>query len=374
MNAYRWRLAYKQPMAMSTNEIMLIVAATVGGISVVVAVMLLTRTYLKSRGSSAEDKATSTAVVRPRIKSIDDSDSDSDSSSDSSDEIRGGAAAGSQTLGTAAARVPPPPRGGLPAHLRVPPPPPGGLPAHLRPKKQPPPPPPGALPPHLQTLGDALVAEAHAWCQERSQAQAQAQAQAPPQAPPQERRVLLPPLQSTCKRPVAGLLVPPPSIPKARIGVARAQLDTPAVKLGGRSPRVAPAPISSKWYHALLDDKAVVRRCECRSLSAAEQERVAAAILKMRENEDGVPGSSQYDKLASIHSGLHMRTCAHARIHAYVRIRTHACARMHAGTSSSRRSTRGYRRCPGRICQSTAPTAPHASRRGTAPTCSISSA
>jgi len=51
-----------------------------------------------------------------------------------------------------------------------------------------------------------------------------------------------------------------------------------------------------------------------------EQERIAAAIMKMRENDDGVPGSSQYFRLAVLHGGMpplseheYPEYCAHRR-------------------------------------------------------------
>jgi hypothetical protein len=55
-------------------------------------------------------------------------------------------------------------------------------------------------------------------------------------------------------------------------------------------------------------------------MSSEEQERYAAAVLKMRENDDGIPGSSQYFKLAVVHGGMHPldatkypEFCAHRR-------------------------------------------------------------
>ena len=59
-----------------------------------------------------------------------------------------------------------------------------------------------------------------------------------------------------------------------------------------------------KWYEVDLDPSVVVVRKEVRSMPIEEQRRVAAAVLKMRQNEDGVPGSSQFFRLAVIHGGM----------------------------------------------------------------------
>ena len=52
-------------------------------------------------------------------------------------------------------------------------------------------------------------------------------------------------------------------------------------------------------------------------MSQAEQERFATAVLKMRENDEGRPGSSQYFRLAVIHGGMeplpNPEYCAHRR-------------------------------------------------------------
>ena len=61
-------------------------------------------------------------------------------------------------------------------------------------------------------------------------------------------------------------------------------------------------------------------RKECREAPKEEQRRIANAILKMRENEAGVAGSSQYFRLAVIHGGMpplsehdYPEYCAHRR-------------------------------------------------------------
>ena len=57
-----------------------------------------------------------------------------------------------------------------------------------------------------------------------------------------------------------------------------------------------------RWYLADLPAGPVVRR-EIRRMSPAEQERFANAVDKMMEAEDGVPGSSQFFRLACYHGG-----------------------------------------------------------------------
>jgi hypothetical protein len=52
-----------------------------------------------------------------------------------------------------------------------------------------------------------------------------------------------------------------------------------------------------RWYLADLPAGPVVRR-EIRRMSPAEQERFANAVDKMMEAEDGVPGTSQFFRLA----------------------------------------------------------------------------
>jgi len=92
----------------------------------------------------------------------------------------------------------------------------------------------------------------------------------------------------------------------------------PAAKPPAPKPPAAPAAI--KWYEVPLDDTLVVVRKECRKMPAAEQERVAAAVIKMRENDDGVAGTSQFFRLAVIHGGMpplsdekYPEYCAHRR-------------------------------------------------------------
>eukprot|EP00966_Prymnesium_polylepis_P005626 128608-Prymnesium_polylepis.1 len=61
--------------------------------------------------------------------------------------------------------------------------------------------------------------------------------------------------------------------------------------------------VGGAWWEAPLPD-VVVTRYECRAMPRPMQERFAAAVLKMRENMPGVPGSNQYFKLAAIHGGF----------------------------------------------------------------------
>ena len=56
------------------------------------------------------------------------------------------------------------------------------------------------------------------------------------------------------------------------------------------------------WWDAEPPRHTAVRR-EIRSMALADQERFAAAMMKMRENRDG-PGSSPYFKLAVVHGGM----------------------------------------------------------------------
>ena len=65
----------------------------------------------------------------------------------------------------------------------------------------------------------------------------------------------------------------------------------------------APRPGATKWYEAPLPLAPPVVRKEIRAMSAEEQERYANAIDKMMASEDGVPGSSQFFRLASYHGG-----------------------------------------------------------------------
>mmetsp|Transcript_26713 Transcript_26713/g.61493 ORF Transcript_26713/g.61493 Transcript_26713/m.61493 type:complete len:761 (+) Transcript_26713:81-2363(+) len=85
-------------------------------------------------------------------------------------------------------------------------------------------------------------------------------------------------------------------------------------------PETAAAPaIATKWWEVELPDVVVVRK-EIRQMSQPEQDRFAAAVLKMRENDDGKPGTSQYFRLAVIHGGMnplpeanYPEYCAHRR-------------------------------------------------------------
>ncbi len=72
------------------------------------------------------------------------------------------------------------------------------------------------------------------------------------------------------------------------------------------------------WWDAEPPRHTAVRR-EIRSMALADQERFAAAMMKMRENSDG-PGSSPYFKLAVVHGGMppldsamYPEYCAHGR-------------------------------------------------------------
>ena len=103
-----------------------------------------------------------------------------------------------------------------------------------------------------------------------------------------------------------------------------------------------------------------VSKKEIREMSLAEQERYANAVDKMMESEDGVPGSSQFFRLASYHGGCTTTSvapvvCPRSISHVY-------------GRQVDRRPRCGTRRA------STAFTASRPSRAGTAPTCSSSSA
>ena len=70
------------------------------------------------------------------------------------------------------------------------------------------------------------------------------------------------------------------------------------------SPKTTPdEPEGEKWWEVELPDTTVVRK-EVRKMPAAEQERFARAMLKMRENDGGKRGTSQYFRLAAIHGGL----------------------------------------------------------------------
>ena len=69
------------------------------------------------------------------------------------------------------------------------------------------------------------------------------------------------------------------------------------------APAAAPDVPAAKWWEAELPDVVVVRK-EVRKMPRAEQERVAAAVNKMRENDGGKKGSSQFFRLAAIHGGL----------------------------------------------------------------------
>ena len=63
----------------------------------------------------------------------------------------------------------------------------------------------------------------------------------------------------------------------------------------------AAAAVAAKWWEAELSG--TVTRKDIRSLPRAEQERYANAIDKMMQSVGGVPGSSQYFRLASYHGG-----------------------------------------------------------------------
>jgi len=58
---------------------------------------------------------------------------------------------------------------------------------------------------------------------------------------------------------------------------------------------------NKKWYERELSG-AVVRK-SAHDLTPAEEDRIVKAWLRMMESEDGVPGSSQYFRLALIHGG-----------------------------------------------------------------------
>jgi|EP01046_Picozoa_sp_COSAG06_P025570 chromosome segregation ATPase len=65
----------------------------------------------------------------------------------------------------------------------------------------------------------------------------------------------------------------------------------------------AAATAAGKWHELELPMYPPVVRKEIREMSLAEQERYANAVDKMMESEDGVPGSSQFFRLASYHGG-----------------------------------------------------------------------
>ncbi|KAH8091503.1 metalloendopeptidase [Aureococcus anophagefferens] len=79
----------------------------------------------------------------------------------------------------------------------------------------------------------------------------------------------------------------------------------PAAPAPAPPPAAAPAPPpapAGPWWEAPLSG--VVTRCEARKMPPALQERYAAAVLKMRENKDGAPGTSEYFRLAVMHGGM----------------------------------------------------------------------
>mmetsp|Transcript_7945 Transcript_7945/g.17639 ORF Transcript_7945/g.17639 Transcript_7945/m.17639 type:complete len:807 (+) Transcript_7945:107-2527(+) len=94
----------------------------------------------------------------------------------------------------------------------------------------------------------------------------------------------------------------------------------PAADTSTAVPRSVPAPApGTKWWEVELPDVVVTRK-ELRGMTTAEQDRFAAAVMKMRENDDGLPGSSQYFRLAVIHGGMnplpedkYPEYCAHRR-------------------------------------------------------------
>ena len=63
-------------------------------------------------------------------------------------------------------------------------------------------------------------------------------------------------------------------------------------------------PHAGKWFEAPLDERVIVTRKECRTLGAEERKRFVQAMLKLRENVAGVPGTSQAYRLAALHAGL----------------------------------------------------------------------
>ena len=69
--------------------------------------------------------------------------------------------------------------------------------------------------------------------------------------------------------------------------------------------RSFPTKHAKKWYERELSG-AVVRK-SAHELTSAEEDRIVKAWLRMMESEDGVPGSSQYFRLALIHGGSQAR-------------------------------------------------------------------
>eukprot|EP01046_Picozoa_sp_COSAG06_P055022 COSAG06_NODE_9979_length_1775_cov_94.034606_2_plen_257_part_00 len=65
----------------------------------------------------------------------------------------------------------------------------------------------------------------------------------------------------------------------------------------------AKAAAAERWWEAKLPLSPSVVRKEIRAMSQEEQERYANAVDKMMESVGGVPGSSQYFRLACYHGG-----------------------------------------------------------------------
>ena len=65
----------------------------------------------------------------------------------------------------------------------------------------------------------------------------------------------------------------------------------------------AKAAAAERWWEAKLPLSPPVVRKEIRAMSQEEQERYANAVTKMMESVGGVPGSSQYFRLACYHGG-----------------------------------------------------------------------
>eukprot|EP00316_Scyphosphaera_apsteinii_P007794 CAMPEP_0119302606 /NCGR_PEP_ID=MMETSP1333-20130426/4177_1 /TAXON_ID=418940 /ORGANISM="Scyphosphaera apsteinii, Strain RCC1455" /LENGTH=855 /DNA_ID=CAMNT_0007305011 /DNA_START=101 /DNA_END=2668 /DNA_ORIENTATION=- len=65
---------------------------------------------------------------------------------------------------------------------------------------------------------------------------------------------------------------------------------------------------AKKWHQVQLDLTLPMVRKSAHALDATEEDRIVAAWRKMTENEDGVPGTSQYFRLALIHGGNEWRS------------------------------------------------------------------
>ena len=61
--------------------------------------------------------------------------------------------------------------------------------------------------------------------------------------------------------------------------------------------------IRERWYNKTLDMTRPVMRKNAHDLTAPERKRIVNAWMKMAENEDGIPGTSQYYRLGLIHGG-----------------------------------------------------------------------